>query len=139
MLAGLLHDIGKYYILTRSEQYPVLFSEPRMLDDIMNKWHTNVGRCILEAWNFNEGIIRAADEHETLDRMHFGPADFSDVVLVANLFAQNEELYPLPELDWDTIPAFKRLELTNEVASEILEKSKEQIHSIIQALGNPGA
>ncbi|NNJ96017.1 MAG: HDOD domain-containing protein [Gammaproteobacteria bacterium] len=139
MLAGLLHDIGKYYILTRSEQYPVLFSEPRMLDDIMKKWHSSIGRKILETWNFNEDTIKAAHEHEILDRMHFGPANLSDVVMIANLFSQNEEPHPPTDLDWETIPAMKRLEITDETASEIIEESRQQIQSIIQALESPGA
>ena len=135
MLAGLLHDIGKYYILTRSQQYTVLFNEPGMLEDIMNKWHTSVGRKILESWDFNEDICKAADEHETLDRTHFGPPNLTDIVLVANLFANNDDPYRVPELDWEAIPTLRHLELTNEVATEILDESKEKIQSIIQALG----
>jgi putative nucleotidyltransferase with HDIG domain len=136
MLAGLLHDIGKYYILTRSEQYPVLFSEPRMLDDIMRKWHCSIGRKILETWNFNEDIAKATEDHETVDRMHFGPSDLSDVVTIANLFSQNGELHIPADLDWEDIPALKRLEMTREIASDIIEESKEQIRSVIQALGS---
>ena len=139
MLAGLLHDIGKYYILTRSAEYPVLFSEPGMLDDIMRKWHTGVGRKILEAWNFSENIAIAADEHETLDRMHFGPATLTDVVLVANLFAHNEDPNHLPDLDWEQVPTLKRLELTSDLAYEIIEESSDEVQSIIQALDSSGS
>jgi len=136
MLTGLLHDIGKYYILTRSEQYPVLFSEPGILDDILKKWHTGIGRKILEAWDFNEEIAKAADEHETLDRVHFGPANLTDVVLVANLFSQNDDPYHLPDLDWEKIPTLKRLELTSDLAYEIIEESMDEVQSIVQALEN---
>lgn len=136
MLAGLLHDIGKYYILTRSEQYPVLFSEPGVLNDIMKKWHTSVGCRILEAWEFSEEISKAANEHETLERMHFGPADLTDVVFVANLFSQTDDPHQIPDLDWENIPTLKRLELTSDIAHEIVEESRDEIQSIIQALGN---
>ncbi len=134
MLAGLVHDIGKYYILTRSEMHPILFDEPNMLNDIMQKWHTGVGRGILEAWGFSEQVARAADEHETLDRMHVGPPDLTDVVIVANLFAHRAATYQLPELDWEKIPALKKLNLTAENAFEIIEESEEEIQSIINAL-----
>lgn len=136
MLAGLLHDIGKYYILTRSEQYPVLFSEPGVLNDIMKKWHTSVGCRILETWDFSEEISKAANEHETLERMHFGPADLTDVVFVANLFSQTDDPHQIPDLDWENIPTLKRLELTSDIAHEIVEESRDEIQSIIQALGN---
>ena len=134
MLAGLVHDIGKYYILTRSEMHPILFNEPNMLSDIMQKWHTGVGRGILEAWGFSEDVARAADEHETLDRTHVGPPDLTDVVIIANVFTHRADTYQLPDLDWEKIPALKKLDLTAEKGSEIIEESEEQIQSIINAL-----
>ena len=100
MLAGLLHDIGKFYILTKSKQYPDLFHNAQILNEIMQDWHTAVGRGILEAWQFSEEIATAADEHETLERMHFGPADLTDVVLVANLFSHQGDSDHLPNLDF---------------------------------------
>jgi putative nucleotidyltransferase with HDIG domain len=136
MLAGLLHDIGKFYILTKSERYPELFNEPQTLDAILQDWHTAIGRCILEAWNFSDDIAIAADEHETVERMHFGCADLTDVVLVANLFSHQEQKNEPPNLDWDAIPAIKRLKLTAEDALEIIKESQEEIQSIIQALKN---
>jgi len=136
MLAGLLHDIGKFYILTKSEKYPDLFNDPKTMDAIIRDWHTAVGRSILEDWNFSEEIASAADEHETLDRTHFGATDLTDVVLLANLFSHQIQTYQLPNMDWEAIPAIKRLQLTAETAFEIMEESGEELQSIIQALEN---
>ncbi len=136
MLAGLLHDIGKFYILTKCEKYPGLFDEPGNLDMIMQEWHTAVGRSILDNWNFSEELAMAADDHETLDRMHCGDADLTDVVMLANLFSHQGNTDQLPNLDWEAIPAIKRLRLTAETAFEIMDESEEEMHSIIQALEN---
>lgn len=134
MLAGLLHDIGKFYILTKSEKYPDLFNEPETMDAIIRDWHTAVGRSILDDWNFSEEIASAADDHETLDRMHFGAADLTDVVMLANLLSRQAHNDQLPDLDWEAIPAIKRLQLTAETTFEIMEESGEELQSIIQAL-----
>jgi len=134
MLAGLLHDIGKFYILTKSEKYPDLFNEPETMDAIIRDWHTAVGRSILDDWNFSEEIASAADDHETLDRMHFGAADLTDVVMLANLLSRQGRNDQLPDLDWEAIPAIKRLQLTAETTFEIMEESGEELQSIIQAL-----
>ena len=134
MLAGLLHDIGKFYILTKSEQYPQLFNEPMTLNAIVQDWHTAIGRSILEAWKFNDDIAIAADEHESLERMHFGAADLTDVVMIANLFSHQEHAYQLPDIDWEAIPAIKRLKLTVVTAFEIMKESEQELQSIIQAL-----
>ena len=136
MLAGMLHDIGKFYILNKSGKYPELFDQPETLDMIMQDWHTAVGRSILEAWKFSEEIAVAADEHESLERMHFGDADLTDVVMVANLFAHQQRPDQIPDIDWETIPAIKQLKLTAETTVEIMKESRQEMQSIIQALQN---
>ena len=134
MLAGLLHDIGKYYILTKSEDHPELLGAPDALGAILRDWHTAVGRSILEAWNFSDGIAMAADEHESLDRMHVGPADLTDVVLVANLFSHQHSLEQLAELDWEAMPALRRLQLTADVALAVISDSQQEMQAIVTAL-----
>lgn len=61
MLAGLLHDIGKFYILTRVDGYPELFEEPRMLEDLLQQWHSGIGQAIVEAWGFPEQVAEAVN------------------------------------------------------------------------------
>ena len=136
MLAGLLHDIGKYYILTKSEQYPRLFDRPETLDAIIRDWHTAIGRSILEAWKFSEEVALSADEHESIDRTHVGMADLTDVVIIANLFSHQQEPDMLPDIDWEEIPAIRRLNMTAETAFEVIRDSQEEMQSIIRALEN---
>jgi putative nucleotidyltransferase with HDIG domain len=135
MLAGLLHDIGKYYILTKTEDFPQLFDDPEALDAIIRDWHTAVGHSILDAWNFSEEVAASANEHETLDREHVGQADMTDVVLVANLFAQYQGIEQLTQIDWNGIPALKRLNLDANTAFEVIQDSEEEMQSIVNALG----
>ena len=134
MLAGMLHDIGKFYILNKTGKYPELFNQPETLDMIMQDWHTAVGRSILDAWKFSEDIAVAADEHESLERMHVGAADLTDVVMVANLFAHQQQPDQMPDIDWEAIPAIKQLKLTAETALDIIKESRQEMQSIIQAL-----
>lgn len=143
MLAGLMHDIGKTYILNRAESYPALIEEPETLEQVMLDWHTGIGSAIIENWGFDEAMTNVADEHELYDRVPFTPGhatDLTDVVLVANLMAHlleegdqaNEEEH-LNE--WREIPAFQRLGLDDATIIEIKDSSREEIDSIISALG----
>ena len=136
MLAGLLHDIGKYYILTKTEDFPQLFDDPETLDAILRDWHTAVGHSILVAWNFSEEVADSANDHESLDRGHVGQADMTDVVLVANLFSQYKGIEQLFQIDWQGIPALHRLNLTVDTAFDVIQDSQEEMQSIINALGN---
>ncbi len=134
MLAGLLHDIGKFYILAKAEHYPNLFSNTPALEGILDEWHTGVGRSIMEAWHFSEEMCLAADEHEELARTHDNPADLTDVVMVANLFSHKDEDEFIPALEWDAIPATQRLQLSKEDAVEIMLASQVEIDTIMQLL-----
>ena len=50
MLAGLLHGIGKLYILTRSSQHPRLFADHVAYNQIVRDWHSPVAKALLENW-----------------------------------------------------------------------------------------
>lgn len=134
MLAGLLHDIGKFYILTRVDDHPELFEEQEALADLLQQWHPGIGRAIVEAWGFPEQIAEAVYEHETLDRELSGPADIVDIVIVANLLAHlGDPDYP-EQPDLEQIPSCVRMQLDGETIKTILEESAEEIRSLSQAL-----
>ena len=136
MLAGLLHDIGKFYVLSRSENHPDLFNDKSTLDAIVDEWHTGIGRSIMEAWNFSEEMCLVADEHEELGRAHCSPADLTDIVMVANLFSHKDDDETLPALEWDAIPATMRLNLSEQNAIDIMQESQDEIDAIRQILKN---
>ncbi|MEZ0138614.1 MAG: HDOD domain-containing protein [Candidatus Reddybacter sp.] len=143
MLAGLMHDIGKTYILSRAENHPALIADSEALEQVMFDWHTGIGSAIIENWEFDEAMINVADEHELLDRETFIPGhatDLTDIVLVANLMSHTieegaESNYGQHLEEWTEIPAFARLGLDAETISEINESSREEVDSIISALG----
>ena len=134
MLAGLLHDIGKFYILTRTKDHPELFSDPQALDELIANWHTGIGQAILEAWGFSEDITNTANEHDDLERPRVGLPDVIDVVITANLCAYWEKLGD--DFDWPGVTAAQRLKLDHDAIQEILKASNEEIQLIMQALGN---
>ena len=133
LLAGLLHDIGKYYILSRAENYPELINTPNALEDVLDEWHTGIGRGILEAWNLSEELCIVADEHEEHDR-HSADVDLTDIVMVANLFSHRDEKDAASDLQWDDIHATCQLNLSEENAIKIIHEAEEEINSIINAL-----
>ncbi|HXK55865.1 MAG: HDOD domain-containing protein [Gammaproteobacteria bacterium] len=131
MLAGLLHDIGKFYILTRVENFPDLLIDNQEFDELLAAWHTGVGRVIVESWGFLEQIADAVDEHEELDRIHFGPADIVDIVIVGNLIANGQDSACA---DMAGIPSCQRLNIDRKAVEQILQESSEELNSLSLAL-----
>lgn len=136
MLAGLLHAIGKFYILTRAGDFPELFADTEALDALLNEWHTGVGRAIVESWGFPEEIANAVDEHELVNREKIGQADITDVVIVANRLATAEEEQTLDQLELDQLPPLLRMKIDGETVRRIIQESDEEIFSMTQALAS---
>lgn len=135
MLAGLLHAIGRFYILTRVDAFPALFGHADMLNELITRWHSGVGRAIVESWGFPEQIAIAVDEHEVLAREHAGAADVADVVVAAHLLAKRVGTDQDAAVDLRAVPACLKLRLNEEVASEVLHEAANEIRSMSQALG----
>ncbi len=132
MLAGLVHDIGKLPILTQLEDFPELLENPETVDQLLTLLHPQIGRMILEAWQFPPEMVSVAAEHEDLQRNSGPEADFTDIVMIANLQAHLGEEGHASFAEWLTIPAYAKLNLTPEqylaalsdIQHEILEIQK---------------
>ena len=114
LLAGLVHDIGALPIITLAEDMPELLDDTRILDNIIRKAHTSIGEAILQKWNFSPELIAVAADHEDIHRDHAGPADYVDVVIVANLESYLGSNHPHAQVDLSKVPAFGKLGLEPE-------------------------
>lgn len=133
MLAGLMHAVGKFYILSRVCDFPELFAADEALRDLLDRWHTSVGRAIVEYWGFNDSIVHAVDEYEILEREPFKGADITDMVLVANRIAQCENEEDIP-VSLEGLVSLDRMKATPKEIVDVLEECDEEIQSIVEAL-----
>lgn len=136
LLAGLLHGIGRLYLLTRARQFPALFSDAAAYGQIVSDWHTNVAKAILENWDMADEIVSAVHEHEQVYREHDGPPDLTDVLLVGDLLASFHEWPDSLELNMQGVHAVARLDLDRTRLERIIEESATEIAALRQALGH---
>jgi len=130
MLAGLLHDIGMFYILIRASKHPDLFVDGVELKSIPHHAHAQISSAILESWEIPQDIVSVARDHATFDRIHYAPADLTDVVMVANILAKRG----LPkDTEWPELPsAFGRLKLDATTCAAAMIESEEEISLMTQ-------
>ncbi len=133
-LAGLVHEIGKLYVLMRVQDDLVLFDSEESVQEIMHAWHANIGRAIVESWGFSEDLALAVGDHEKHDLEGGGPPTLTDVVSVANLLANNENSEPSDRVDLNEVFACHRLGLNAETCAEIIQSSEDEIQALHKAL-----
>ncbi len=130
LLAGLLHDIGVVAILSYAERFPEVSKNEQELDSVIQDMRGPVGAQILQAWDFNEDLVTVANEAENWLRDTTGPADYADLVIIAQLhcFIGTPMMQRVPSLD--QVPALRKLEireLTPRLSLKILDKAEEKI------------
>jgi len=135
MLAGLIHNVGKIYILARANRHENMFRDPAALAQVMRDWHCSVGKAIVENWGFPEHICEAIGEHENIDRQ-VGSPDVTDVLTVAVMMSGFVGHEADLELNMQGVKAFWRLGLDNEKCVTVLRECKDEIQALRNALGD---
>jgi HD-like signal output (HDOD) protein len=137
MLVGLLHEIGKLYILARVDNFPELLADKEELAQLLAQWHADIGREILDAWRLPPAVVAAVDQHERLDLVRTGSITLAEVLVAANVLAQvsppdaEREVAALPSID-----AFSRLDLDQEKCRSLIEQSQSMVDSVDALFGS---
>lgn len=135
MIGGLLHDIGKFYILNRASAFTDMFPDQQALWDVIDRWHLSIGAAILDSWDISSDVQAAVLEHRDLERTHKGPPDLIDVVMAADVVDALHQLDRERVTDWNKLPpGLIRLNLDLPAVTALLAETKEELGLIFQAL-----
>ena len=135
LLAGLLHNVGRIYILTRAAKFPALSGDPLTYQSIVRDWHCNVAKALLENWKVADEIVDAVAGHEDLDRDARGPVTLTDVLSLAVLLERHCVRGGAAATDEKFLKGLKRLQLQPGDCVSVIEESAEDIAALKSALG----
>jgi putative nucleotidyltransferase with HDIG domain len=126
LFAGLVHDIGHFYLLSRASHYPELEGNPDELAHVLASWHPSIGQAVLHDINVSDALIEAVGEHEN---GHYGvpPRTLADIVTLANVAASASN----PAVSLRVDPA---LAITQRDLVETLNDAKADIVALATAL-----
>ncbi len=88
MLGGLMHGVGKIYLLAESALYPELADDGSLLDDIVRAWHAAAAAKLLAQWGLGAQVAEAVSGHEAADEALRSHATLADLLHAAVIFAQ---------------------------------------------------
>lgn len=88
LLAGLVHDIGIFYLLYRAAEHELYRSDEEALIELLIGWHESIGESLLHILGLPERIVDAVRDHDHL-READTPCTLRDVIYFANLLSDN--------------------------------------------------
>lgn len=87
MLAGLIHDLGAFYMLYRATQYDELRHRPESIKYLIIQWHESIGVSLLNALGIPEEIVDSTIDHDRLRPPPSPIRSLQDTIYVANMLA----------------------------------------------------
>jgi HD-like signal output (HDOD) protein len=135
-LTGLLHGIGRLYIMVRAAESQENGSTYDDFVDLVADWHPSIGKAVLENWGFLEEMAEAvAHQADHESRPRHDP-DLTDILIVSVLLAEvlgDGKTADLGELL--DVPAFVTLGLGKKDCALILKHAYHQLGSLHEVLG----
>jgi HD-like signal output (HDOD) protein len=134
-LGGLMHGVGKLFILTRAAHFPFVLRDRSKYGTILRKWHAPFAKGILSGWRINEEVIDAVCQYENLNREVVGEdPDLTDILATSYLVVGHAGRMTDLSMTVERIAAFSRLRLNLTAVEETLEQAKEEIEDLRLAI-----
>lgn len=133
-LTGLLHGIGKLYIMARAASDADGLGDAQSWMELISGWQASIGKAVLQSWGFAEEMCDAIGDQGDVDRRWKHEPTLVDV-LIAGLVLADALTQPEPRaLATEGINAFLSLGVTPADCNAILAQAEEQIRQIHEAL-----
>jgi HD-like signal output (HDOD) protein len=134
-LTGLLHGIGRLYIMVRSVGYAKALGNDQSFLDLVNSWHAAIGKAVLENWGFAEDICAAVGNQADHQHKPKFQADLSDVLIVSVVLAAALKSAVARAVDMAGIEAFQSIGLNAQDCADILTHADCELGSLHDVLG----
>ncbi len=130
-LGGLMHGVGKLFILTRAAHYPFVLRDRTKYGAILRRWHAQFARSILAGWKVSDEVIEAVVQYENLNREVLGDEpDLTDILATSYLVVGHTGRMHDLSMTVEKIASFSRLRLDVTAVEETLEQAKEEIEDL---------
>lgn len=127
MLAGLVHDLGAFYMLYRAAQYSELRARPDSVRFLILQWHESIGVTLLGSLDMPDDVVIAATDHDQVQALPDTPRSLTDLVYLGNLLAGGHMSWSGVEEDSCSEQVRKACEQYAELLPEIEADAKEML------------
>jgi HD-like signal output (HDOD) protein len=117
LLAGMIHDIGAFYMIYRAAQYEELVLRPDSMKYLVVHWHEHIGHSVALAIGLPEVMAESIRDHDQPRMLPEAPKTLADIVYIANQLAGGS-------FEWLDMP------------TELVSSQLEQLQGLCEELGD---
>lgn len=133
MLAGLVHNIGIFYLLYRAAEYPEYRDDPAAMVELLAGWHESIGESLLHILGMPEQITDAIRDHDHLRHVET-PCTVRDALYFANLLADDDMSWlPSPPL---SVAEEESRQADRERYADLIKEAKDDIEQLYASLAS---
>jgi HD-like signal output (HDOD) protein len=133
-LTGLLHGIGRLYIMVRAVTQDAALSGSETLAELIEGWHPSIGKAILENWEMGDRVAAAVNDQASVTRPKRMQPELTDILIVGIALAAKLEDPNRPVCVEGCAP-FQTIGLKSEDCDLIITHASYQLGSLQEALG----
>lgn len=131
-LCGLMHEVGKLYILTKAEEFPEFLGDRASLESVLEEWNPQISKSIIESWGFPDEIAESTDPATYIVHDKEAAPDLVDVIVVARLLLDGKEEKLQTVFDEDD--SCIKLGMSDDVAADVMLAYRDKLKSMQQSL-----
>jgi hypothetical protein len=132
LFAGLLADIGQFYLIARVGSYPAIAADFKGFAELVNFWNAALRRSILEAMALPADILDAL-EFDNPYAGNWPPQALDEVLFVAGLAAESDNPFdPEKSESRRRLIEAARLELDGPRLDDLLAAAREERQELLE-------
>lgn len=131
-LCGLMHEVGKLYILTKAKDFPQFLGDSKSINSVMQKWSPPISKHIVESWGFPDEVAESTDPAFYVENDLESAPCFVDVMVVSRLLVDGDEERLTTHFEEDA--SFIKLGFNRDVAADVMLAYSAKLKLMQQSL-----
>jgi HD-like signal output (HDOD) protein len=131
--AGLLHGIGRFYIMVQSVKRGTSSLQTPLHAALVDAWHPAIAKAVLKNWQMDAAVCEAVGAQAELNIVRAGPPTLTDV-LIASIRLASRMRNSCDASSLNAGGAFARLDLTPEACKSLIAQASEETRALQRAL-----
>jgi len=130
-LCGLMHEVGKLYIVTKAEEFPEILGNEDSLQAMFEEWNGQISKSIIESWGFGEEMAESADPAQYLNEDPESEIRLVDVIWASRHLV---DLTDPETADIDEMPSCVKLGINEGTLATVLGEYRNKLTSMQESL-----